>query len=105
MLSWNCCAFVTRPSITSKHAMSRLVSTAASHAAKPRSSAQPELAALLRVELGRDQVLARDDGAELGRVRGDAEHVGGIGGRAVVRVHEVEVPLVGELARDGVLAP
>ena len=63
-----------------------------SHAAKPRRSARPDRAALLGVELRGDDVVARDHGAELDAVVGDAEHVGGIVGRAVVRVHEVEVP-------------
>ena len=105
MLSWNCCALVTRPAITSKHAMSRLVSTASpSHDANPREQVEAERAALLGVELRGDDVVARDHRAELEAVVGDAEHVGSVGGRAVVGVHEVVVPERRQGAGDRVVA-
>ena len=82
--------------------MSRLVSTPASQVAKARRSAEPELAALLRVELGGDDVVARDHRTELDGVVGDAQRVAGVAGHAVVGVHEVEVAAVGHVGGDGV---
>ena len=78
MLSWNCCALVTRPSMTSKQAMSRLVSTR--HRPRPRSRAGGAGRARRssRRGTGSRYVAAGDDRAELDAVLGGAEHVLGV---------------------------
>ena len=87
MLSWNCCAFVTRPSMTSKQAMSRLVSTrrAVPRSAKFAQQREPELAALLGVELRGDDVVARRPPSRTRRcTRWCRARVGGVGRARVV---------------------
>ena len=65
MLSWNCCALVTRP-FDDVEARDEALGQ---HGALPRGEVaqerEPELAALLGVELRGDDVVARDDRAEL----------------------------------------
>src|SRR6188508_2041334 len=83
MLSWNCWALVTRPSLTSKQAISRLASIV--HVldveiAERLEHLEAGARALLGVELRRHDVLVRDRGGELLAVRGHADERGILGG-------------------------
>src|SRR5262245_20497976 len=58
--------------------------------------AEASIAALLGVELRRDNVVAGDDRCEVHAVFGLADHNGWIRGLRIVRVYEVEVRAVGD---------
>src|SRR3954447_18902954 len=94
MLSWNCWALVTRPSLTSKQAISRLASiellqVCAGQLAERREHLQAGPGALLGVELRRHDVLVRDRGSELLSVGRDADQRRIVRRHGVERVHEI----------------
>src|SRR6478752_5286829 len=91
MLSWNCCALVTRPSLTSKQAISRLASNGHLQVAEGLEHLQAGPRALLGVELGRHDVALRDGGRERLPVGGHTDERRGLRRHRVVRVDEVVV--------------
>src|SRR6476620_4734154 len=81
MLSWNCWALVTRPSFTSKQAISRLASieilqVREVEVAERLEHLQAGARALLGVELRRHDVLLRHRGGEFPAVGGDPDQRG-----------------------------
>src|SRR5689334_19282785 len=94
MLSWNCCALVTRPSLTSKQAISRLASIGHVlhvEVAERLQHLQAGACALLGVELRRHDVLVRDRGGELLAVGGHADERGIVGRAREEGIHEVVI--------------
>src|SRR4051812_15962733 len=98
MLSWNCWALVTRPSLTSKQAMSRLASieilqVGDVEVAERLEHLQAGARALLGVELRRHDVLVGHRGGELLAVRGHADEGGILRRPGIERIHEIVEPV------------
>src|SRR3954453_13571223 len=94
MLSWNCWALVTRPSLTSKQAISRLASieilqVGDVEVAERLEHLQAGARALLGVELRCHDVLVRDRGREFLPVCRDADQRGILRRNGIVGIHEV----------------
>src|SRR6478752_1082520 len=98
LLSWNCWALVTRPSLTSKQAMSRLASIEilqVGHVEVAERLQHPEAGAgaLLGVELRRHDVLVRHRGGELLAVRRHADESRILRRPGIERIHEIVEPV------------
>src|SRR3954454_22673322 len=94
MLSWNCWALVTRPSLTSKQAISRLaniVHVLHVQVAEGLQHLQAGARALLGVELRRHDVLLRHRGGELLAVGGDPDQRHVVGRTCEIGIHEIVV--------------
>src|SRR4030042_1640159 len=87
---WNFMPLVSFPALTSRQGMILLLSIASSPAAEVGEDREPRPAALLRVELDRDEIPAGDGGAETDPVFGPPGRPGLIRRGRVVGVDEKE---------------